>query len=92
MVLREKLRSTKMSKTGIVALYLTKISQVRDEIMVVGEIVKDDKPVRTTLYGFSEKWASFVKGVVAREHLHDWQSLWDDFSQDETREEALQGS
>jgi hypothetical protein len=33
-----------------------------------------------------------VKGVVAREHLPDWQRLWDDFSQEETQEEALQGS
>jgi poly(3-hydroxybutyrate) depolymerase len=32
-----------------------------------------------------------VKGVVAREHHLDLQRLWDDFSQEETREEALQG-
>jgi hypothetical protein len=59
---------------------------------VVGEEVKDDELVRTTLNGFSEKWAPFVKGVVAREKLPDWQRLWDDFSQEETQEEALQGS
>jgi hypothetical protein len=33
-----------------------------------------------------------LKGVLARKHLPDWQRLWDDFSQEETQEEALQGS
>jgi hypothetical protein len=65
MVLREKLRSTKMSKTDTVASYLTRISQVRDELTTVREEVKDDEVARTTLNGFSEKWALFMKGVVA---------------------------
>ena len=39
--------------------------------------------------GFSEKWTSFVKGVVTRENLLNWERLWDDFVQEETREEAL---
>jgi hypothetical protein len=54
MVLREKLRGTKMSKTDTVTSYLTRISQVRDELMAVGEVFKDDELVRTTLNGFSE--------------------------------------
>jgi hypothetical protein len=91
-VLREKLKSTKMSKTDTVASHLTRISQVHDELTTVGEEVKDDELVRTDLNGFLEKWASFVKGFVAREHLPDWQRLWDDFFQEETREEALEGS
>ena len=71
MVLREKFKSTKMSKIDSVASYLTRISQVRDELMVVGEKVKDEELVRTTLNGFSKKWAPFVKGVVARENITD---------------------
>jgi hypothetical protein len=59
-VLREKLGSTKMSKTDTVASYLTRISLVRDELTVVGEVVKDDELVRTTMKGFSKKRPSFV--------------------------------
>jgi hypothetical protein len=44
-----------MSKTNRVASYLAKISQVRDELTTVGEVVKDDELVRTTLNWFSEK-------------------------------------
>jgi hypothetical protein len=65
MLLREKLKITKMSKTNTMTSYLTRISQICDELTAVGEVVKDDELVRTALNGFSEKWASFVKGVVA---------------------------
>jgi hypothetical protein len=34
--------------------------------MTVGEEIKDDELLRTTLNGFLEKWALFVKGLVAR--------------------------
>jgi hypothetical protein len=51
-VLREKLKSTKISKTDTVASYLTRISQVHDELTTVGEVIKDDELVRTTLCGF----------------------------------------
>ena len=38
MVLREKLKSIKMAKGEVVISYLTRISQVRDELVVVGEV------------------------------------------------------
>jgi hypothetical protein len=37
MLLREKLRSTKMAKGESVVTYLTKFTQIRDELAVVGE-------------------------------------------------------
>ena len=39
MVLREKLKSIKMAKGEVVISYLTRISQVRDELAAVGEVV-----------------------------------------------------
>jgi hypothetical protein len=47
MVLREKLKSIKMTKTDTVTSYLTKIRQVRDELGAVGETVEDHELVRT---------------------------------------------
>ena len=41
MVLREKLRDTKMTKTDNVTSYITRISQVCDELDVVGEKMDD---------------------------------------------------
>ena len=49
MVLREKLRNK-------VTTYLTKITQVRDELGAAGEKVEDEELVRHALNGFSTKW------------------------------------
>ena len=85
MVLREKLHSIKMSRTDTVTAYLTKLTQIRDELGAVGEKVEDSELVRTALKGFSKPWESFVRGIVARENLPNWERLWDDFTQEELR-------
>jgi hypothetical protein len=92
MVLREKLKSIKMTKTENVATYLTKITQMRDELGVVGEVVADNELVRTSLNGVTKQWAVFVEGIVARENLPKWDRLWDDFIQEETQRGYVHGS
>jgi hypothetical protein len=72
MVLQEKLRGTKMMKTDSVTSFLTRFSQIRDELAVVGEIVDPFELVRIALNGFSKPWESFVRGIVAREHMPSW--------------------
>lgn len=90
MVLREKLRNVKMIDTENVASYLTRISKIRDELSAIGEAMTSPEMVRTTLNGFSGKWKLFVKGVVSKENLLGWERLWDDFFQEEIRDEALE--
>ena len=84
MVLREKLKNTKMNKGDNMISYLTRISQVRDELGAMGEKVEDAKLVRTALNGVVKPWMIFVEFVVAREHMPTWDRLWDDFVQEET--------
>ena len=64
--------------------YLTRLTQIRDELGVVGSKTDDEELVRIALNGFSKPWDTFVKVVVAKEKLIDWQRLWDDFVQEET--------
>jgi hypothetical protein len=92
MLLREKLRSTKMAKGELVVTYLTKFTRIQDELAAVGEIVDETELVRTALNGFTKQWDVFVRGVVAREKLPDWERLWDDFTQEELRVDASQAS
>jgi hypothetical protein len=92
MVLREKLKSIKMTKAENVVTYLTRLTQVRDELGVVGEAIVDSELVRTTLNGVSKQWVVFVEGIVAREKLPNWERLWDDFVQEETRRGYVHGS
>ena len=84
-LLRHKLRDTKMTKTKNASSYLTWISQVRDELGVVGEKLYDAELVRVALNGLSQPWHDFVRAVVSRENLLSWAKLWDDFTQEELR-------
>lgn len=79
MVLREKLHSIKRPRSDTVAYYLTKITQIRDGLGVVGEKIEDPELARTTLNGFSKPWDTFVCGIIARENPPNWERLWDDF-------------
>jgi hypothetical protein len=92
MVLRERLRSSKMAKGEGVVPYLTRLTQIRDELAAVGEKTEDVELVRVALNGFSKSWDVFVHGVVAREKLPEWQHLWDDFVQEEIRLGQSSGS
>ena len=53
MVLRENLRDIRMDENEKVASYLTRITQGRDELAAVGEVVIDGEMVKTALNGFS---------------------------------------
>ena len=54
MVLREKLKSIKMAKGEVVISYLTRISQVRDELTAVEEVVPNVELEWTTMNGVSK--------------------------------------
>lgn len=69
MVLREKLRSTRMAKGELVTAYLTRVSQVRDELATMGEIVDSAELIKVALNGFSKTSETFVHGIVARENM-----------------------
>jgi hypothetical protein len=38
--------------------------------------------------GFRASWEPLVKGICAREHLPNFERLWDDYIQEETRMES----
>jgi hypothetical protein len=75
MALRAKLHDTKMGKEESVSSYLTRVDQVKDELVDVGEVISDYELVRTALNGFTKYWEVFVKCVVGCEHLPDWSRL-----------------
>ena len=60
MVMRKKLKSIKMVKGEVCMAYLTRISQVRDELATVGVVVTGPELVWTTLNGVTTPWAVFV--------------------------------
>jgi hypothetical protein len=83
MVLREKLIDTKMIRSDRVTIYLTKITQVHDQLEIVGEFMLDEYFVRKNLNGFSKPWVPFIKGIMGWETLPKFDRIWDDFIQEE---------
>jgi hypothetical protein len=91
MVLMENFRNTKMTKSDTVTNYLTKITQIRDQLATIGEVVIDEEMVRMALNGFINPWAPFIKGIVAQKTLPKFNRLWDDFIKEEIQEGSLAG-
>ena len=85
MVLREKLTTIKMAKVEGVTSYLTRISQMRDELAAVGEVVSGSELVRTVVNGVAKPWDVFVEAIIYMENLNSHDILWDEFVQEETR-------
>jgi hypothetical protein len=69
----------------IVTSYLGRFTQIKDELVVIGEIVDPEFLVKTTLNSVSKPWGSFVRDVVSREVMPTWERLWDDFIKEELR-------
>jgi hypothetical protein len=87
MVLRNKLRSVHMSRSDNVSSYLTRITWVHDHLVAIGDKTEDVELMNVALNGLPNSWGPFFEGVCARENLPNWQRLWDDCIQEETREE-----
>ena len=83
MTLKYKLHRITMKSDEGVASYLTRVTQVKDELSSVGETIPDSELMRIALKGFTKKWEAFVKCIVGRENLPSWSRLWDDFTQEE---------
>ena len=66
------------------ASYLTKITQVRDELAAVGEVMGNAEMACTTLNGVTQQWTVFVQTIIGRENMPTWDRLWDDLTQEET--------
>ena len=64
-----------MAKGEGVVPYIMSLTQIRDELGDVGSKTVDEELVRIALNGFSKPWDTFIKGVVARKKLPNWQRL-----------------
>jgi len=92
LVLRDMLRNIKMEKSESVVSYLTRFTQVKDELAGVVETVPDRDMVSFALLGFPKSWENFIDAVSGREKLPDWERLWSDCVQEEIRKQTRFGS
>jgi hypothetical protein len=65
MILRNKLISIEMTRSNSVTSYLMKVTQVCDQLAVVGEKVANVELVNMALNGFATSWEQFDKDICA---------------------------
>ena len=55
---------TKQGKDETCVSYLTRMSQIKDELVAIGDTVAEKKLVKIALNGFSKEWEIIVKVVI----------------------------
>jgi hypothetical protein len=53
-----------------------RVSQIRDHLAAIGDVISDKELVTTNLNGFPTFWIPFVQGVCARSKLPKFDNLW----------------
>jgi hypothetical protein len=74
-----------MIKSDIVSTYFMRISQIKDQLVAIGDSMDDAEIVTTTLNGFPSSWDAFVQGIYARIKLPKFDKPWTDCTQEESR-------
>jgi hypothetical protein len=85
LALRNQLRCFKMSKSDTINIYLTKVSEIRDQLKAIGDEVPDTELVTISLNGLPISWEPFIQSICGRKKLPKFDHLWSDCVQEETR-------
>ena len=62
-VLKKQLRSVRMEKDEKVATFFSRIAQIRDQLLAIGDKVEDDDLVQTVFDGLPTTWETFLASV-----------------------------
>jgi hypothetical protein len=85
LTLRNQLRNMKMDNSESVTSYLMRVSQIRDQLATIGDVISDKEIVTKTLNGFPTFWIPFVQRVCARSKLPKFDKLWAYCTHEESR-------
>jgi hypothetical protein len=67
LTLKSQLQSTKMTKGDTVAIFFMKISEIKEQLETIGEIMSDRELVLTTLNNLPKQWEPFLQSISGRE-------------------------
>jgi len=78
-----------MQKGERVDPFLTKLKETRDVLPVVRYTPQDSKLVRLALNSVSDEWQIFVKSILGRAALPNWDEMWAALKQEELRRDLV---
>jgi hypothetical protein len=85
LTLKSQLQHIKMTKADTVATFFMKISEIRDQLGAIGETISDKELVLTTLNALPRHWEPFLQSISGRADLPNFDRLWTNCTQEETR-------
>ena len=80
MTLRTQLKNVKMHGSELIQSYFTRVSQIKGHIEAIGDSVKEEKLVMTTMNGLPRSCDPFIKGICSRRNLMKFSILKEDYT------------
>ena len=74
-----------MTKGDTVAIFFMKMSEIKDKLGAIGEIISNKELVLNTLNNIPKHWEPFLQSISGREQLPTFDRLWTDCTQEEIR-------
>jgi hypothetical protein len=85
LTLKSQLQSTKRKKGESVPLLFMKLSDIKEQLETIGEIMSDREIVLTALHNIPKSWEPFIQSISGREDLTTFDRLWTDCTQEKIR-------
>jgi len=85
--LRNKVYKMKISKEGI-APYFMKISEMRDQLQELGEVMFDREMTTVVLNDLPKDWGNFTSSIYAKKEATPLSEMWSPYEIGETRLKA----
>ena len=82
LTLKYQLQNIKMTKGDTVAALFMKMSEIRDQLGAIGEIISCRELVLTTLNNVLKHWEPFLQSISGRVELSTFDRLWTDYTQE----------
>ena len=78
MTLRSQLKNVKMQGSETIQIYFTQVSQIKEQLEAIGDMVEDAQVVMTTLNGLPRSWEGFIQGIRTRRKMTKFSRLWEE--------------
>jgi hypothetical protein len=85
MSLKNELRDMNMNDDDSITSYFVKISQLRDQLQAIEEIISEKELVNIVLNGLPKMWDAFATSMNTRKEYPTFEELWTCCAHEESR-------
>ena len=68
----------------------SRVSQIKEQLEAIGDMVEEVEVVMTTLNGLPREWDYFIRGICARRKLTNFNKLWEECVHEEETIENIE--